>query len=102
MDKELRDRLYWLADELTEEERALIFEDREPEAPAPQPQSVKRTRRLTYAEKQERRQLEELYPMEERSAPVVKKKGIKGLVVLACLEILGILLVMGWWLQWLI
>ena len=31
-----------------------------------------------------------------------KKKGIKGLVLLAFLEILGILAIIGWWLQWLI
>ena len=46
--------------------------------------------------------MQQLDPIEERSAPVVKRKGIKGYVFLAVLEIIGILLVMGWWLQWLI
>ena len=101
MDKELRDRLYWLADELSEEDRSLLFDD-EVEEDEPELIPPPRSRRLTYAEKQERKQLDDLYPMEERSAPVVKKKGIKGLVFLAALEILGILLVIGWWLQWLI
>ena len=98
MDKDLRDRLYWLQEELTEEDREPFFEiDEEPEFLPPP-----RRRKPSRAEKQERRTLDELHPMEERSAPVVKKKGIKGLVFLAILEIIGILLVMGWWLQWLI
>jgi hypothetical protein len=98
MDKDLRNRLYWLQEELTEEERELLFdEDEEPEFIEPP-----RRRKLSYAEKSERQKLQELDPIEARSIPVVKKKGIKGLVFLAILEIIGILLVMGWWLQWLI
>ena len=31
-----------------------------------------------------------------------KNKRIRGLVILACLEILGIFAVIGWWLRWLI
>lgn len=31
-----------------------------------------------------------------------KNRRVKGLVFLACLELLGILAVMGWWLRWLI
>ena len=31
-----------------------------------------------------------------------RKKGIRGLVILACLELLGIMLILGWWLLWLI
>ena len=103
MDKDLQDRLSWLVEELTEEERTLLFDDEnfipEPEAD-PEPIAPGRKRRLTYAEKQERRRLEELDPVEERSVPVVKKKGIKGLVFLAILESLGILLLIGWWMQW--
>lgn len=34
-------------------------------------------------------------------APPVKKKGIGGLVILALLEIAGILAIIGWWKQWL-
>ena len=98
MDKDLRNRLYWLQEELTEEEQELLFdEEEEPEFIEPP-----RRRRLSYAEKSERQKLQELDPIEERSMPVVKKKGIKGYVTLAVLEIIGILLVMGWWLQWLI
>ncbi len=33
--------------------------------------------------------------------PEPKKKGIKGLVFLAILETLGILAIIGWWIQWL-
>ena len=98
MDKDLRNRLYWLQEELTEEEQELLFdEEEEPEFIEPP-----RRRRLSYAEKSERQKLQELDPIEARSMPVVKKKGIKGYVILAVLEIIGILLVMGWWLQWLI
>ena len=97
MDKELRDRLYWLQEELTEEDRELLFDEEEDdESPSP------KKSRLSRAQRQERRRLEEIDPIMERSAPVVKKKGIKGLVFLAVLEILGILLVIGWWLKWLI
>ena len=99
MDRELRQRLYWLAEELTEEERSLLFDDREEEASTPEPA---RRGRLTRAERMERRKLEQMDPIEARSAPVVRKKGIRGLAFLAFLEILGILLVIGWWLQWLI
>jgi len=103
MDKELRDRLYWLADELSEEERELLFDDVEPETEEPEfIQPPRRRGKLTRAEKQERRTLDDLYPMEDRMAPVVKKKGIVGLLLLAVLELIGIFLVIGWWLQWLI
>ena len=43
-----------------------------------------------------------VYDDEERYMLLPKKKGIKGLVFLACLEILAILAILGWWLQWLI
>ena len=88
MDKDLHNRLNWLQEELLEGE--------EPEFLPPP-----RRQKLSQAEKSERRRLEQLDPVEKRSAPVVKKKGIKGLVLLAVLEILGILLVIGWWLTWL-
>ena len=98
MDKDLRDRLYWLTEELTEDPQQMLFEDEEeePEFIAPP------RRKITRAEQTERQQLQRQDPVEDRSAPVVKKKGIRGLVILAVLEIIGILLVMGWWLQWLI
>lgn len=100
MDRELRQRLYWLNEELTEEERALLFDDIEEE----EPEFIEPPRRgrISRAEKMERQRLQKLDPIEDRSAPVVKKKGIKGLLFLAALEILGILLILGWWLQWLI
>ena len=98
MDKELRDRLYWLNEELTEEEKDLLFHDEEePEYIAPP-----RRKRISQAERFERERLEELDPLADRSAPVVKKRGIRGYLFLAFLEILGILLLIGWWLQWLI
>ena len=31
-----------------------------------------------------------------------KEKGIRGLVILACLETLGILAILGWWVIWLL
>lgn len=99
MDKDLRNRLYWLNAELTEEAREPLFdsEEAEPDFIAPP-----RRRGLSRAERFEQEKLEQLDPMDARSAPVVKKKGIKGYLLLAGLEILGILLVIGWWLQWLI
>ena len=102
MDKELRNRLYWLQEELTEEEYDLIFNDGEEEEEEPEFIAPPRRQKLTRAEKFERQRLEELDPIEDRSLPVVKKKGIKGLVFLAVLEVIGILCVIGWWLQWLI
>ena len=39
---------------------------------------------------------------EDRYMILPKKKGIKGLVFLAVLELIGILAIIGWWLQWLI
>ena len=39
---------------------------------------------------------------EDRYMLLPKKKGIKGLVFLAVLELIAILAVLGWWLQWLI
>lgn len=102
MDKELRDRLYWLEEELSEEEYDLIFRDGDDADEEVEEAPSVRRRRLSRAEKLERARLEELDPIEERSVPVQKKKGIKGLVFLAVLEIIGILLIMGWWLQWLI
>ena len=100
MDRELRNRLYWLAEELTEEERALLFDEDEEEEPEYIP--TRRRGKPSRAEKMERQRLQQLDPIEDRSAPVVKKKGIKGLLFLAALEILGILLILGWWMQWLI
>ena len=97
MDKDLRNRLYWLNEELTDEDRQLLFDEEDAEYPEPS-----RRRGLSRAERFERQKLEQLDPLEDRSAPVVKKKGIKGYLFLATLEILGILLVIGWWLQWLI
>ncbi len=34
--------------------------------------------------------------------PVRREKGIRGLVLLACLELLGILLIGGWWMLWIL
>ena len=99
MNKDLRRQLYWLNEELTEEERELLFEEGEEEPEFIEPP---RRGRLTRAERSERQKMQQLDPIEQRSAPVVKRKGIKGYVFLTVLEILGILLVMGWWLQWLI
>ena len=99
MNKDLRRQLYWLNEELTEEERELLFEEGEEEPEFIEPP---RRGRLTRAERSERQKMQQLDPIEQRSAPVVKRKGIKGYVFLAVLEIIGILLVMGWWLQWLI
>ena len=86
MDRQLRDRLNWLNEELAEEEPEFIAPPRQ---------------RLTRAERTERQKLQQVDPIEDRCAPVVKKKGIRGLVILAVLEILGILAILGWWLLWL-
>ena len=115
MDKELRDRLYWLEDELLEKELRkseeleglerwvpeIDWEPAEEEEAAPVV-SEKPRRRPSRAELLEQQAYEKAHPMEDRSVGVQKKKGIKGLVFLAILEILAILAIMGWWLQWLI
>lgn len=114
MDKELRDRLYWLEEELLEEEPSEVTPldldsildgidlsdyEEEPVQEAP----VRRGKqKLTRAEKIERQTYEEAYPMEERSVAPQKKKGVKGLAILALLEIIAILCVLGWWMQWLV
>lgn len=116
MDKELRDRLYWLEEELLSEEPTEVTPldldsilegidlrdygaEEEPEAPV-QPHRGKQ--KLSRAEKLERQIYEETYPMEERSLSPQKKKGTRGLKILAILEIIAIFCVLGWWMQWLI
>ena len=85
-----------VVEELSEEDRELLFDEEEDFIPSP------RHRKPSRAERFERQKLEELDPMDSRSVPVVRKKGIKGFVFLAVLEILAILTIIGWWLQWLI
>lgn len=115
MDKEMRDRLYWLDEELREEDAAEEAFDldsilagidlndypgepeEEEEIPVP-----RKKKKLSRAEKLEQQSFEETYPMEERSVAPRKTKGVKGLMILACLEILGIFAVLAWWLQWLV
>lgn len=114
MDKEMRDRLYWLDEELREEEPTedsfdldsilagidlndYPEEPLEEEIPAP-----RKKKKPTRAERLEQQVIEESYPMEERSVAPQKNKGIRGLVILAVLEIFGILAVLVWWLQWLV
>lgn len=116
MDKELRDRLYWLEEELLEEEPSVVApldldsildgidlrdygEEDTPEPPAPARTGRKK---LSRAEKLERQTYEDAYPMEERSVAPQKKKGLKGLVILVILEIIAIFCVLGWWMQWLV
>ena len=98
MDRQLRNRLYRLNEELTEDDRELLFGEEEEEEILP----PRRGHRTSYAERSERQKLQELDPIEDRSVPVMKKRGIGGYALLAVLEILAILLVIGWWLQWLI
>ncbi len=38
---------------------------------------------------------------QEPPRPAAREKGIRGLVFLAFLELLGILLISGWWMLWL-
>lgn len=116
MDKQLRDRLYWLEEELLEEEPSEVTPldldaildgiDLSDYGPEEEPEPTVPTRRgkqkLTRAEKLERQTYEYLYPMEERSIAPQKKKGLKGLTILAILEIIAIFCVLGWWLQWLV
>lgn len=116
MDKELRDRLYWLEEELLEEEPSEVppldldsildgidLNDYPEEVlPEPPVQTRRGKQKLSRAEKLERQRYEEAYPMEERSVAPQKKKGIKGLAILAILEIIAIFCVLGWWLQWLV
>lgn len=114
MDKELRDRLYWLEEELLEEEpsdmssldldailEGIDLNDYE-EEPVQEAPPRRGKQKLSRAEKIEQQTYEEAYPMEERSVAPQKKKGVKGLVILAVLEIIAIFCVLGWWLQWLV
>ena len=39
---------------------------------------------------------------EDRYMLLPKRKGCKGLVFLAVLELIAILAILGWWLQWLV
>lgn len=95
MDKDLRNRLYWLNEELTEQNKDSFFEEEE------EPEYIEPPRRrgLSRAERFEREKLEELDPLEKRSAPVIKKRG-SGRFLLTLLIILAILLVIGWWFPW--
>lgn len=113
MDKQLRDRLYWLEEELLEEEPSEVtpldldaileginLNDYE-EEPQP-PVRREKKQKLSRAEKLEQQAYEDLYPMEGRSVAPQKKKGLKGLTILAILEIIAIFCVLAWWLQWLV
>lgn len=114
MDKEMRDRLYWLDEELREEKPAEDSFDLDsilagidlndyPEEPLEEEiPALRKKKKPTRAERMEQQVIEESYPMEDRSVAPQKKKGIKGLVILAVLEIIGILAVLAWWLQWLV
>lgn len=114
MDKEMRDRLYWLEEELREEEpkedsfdldsilAGIDLNDYPEEPEVKEEPAPRKKKKPTRAERMEQQLFEETYPMEERSVAPQKKKGIRGLVILAILEILGILAVLVWWLQWLV
>lgn len=114
MDKEMRNRLYWLDSELREEDvpqedtfdldsiLADIDLNDYPEEPEVEEPAPRKQKKPTRAERMEQLVMDESYPMEERSVAPQKKKGIKGLVILAVLEIIGILAVLAWWLQWLV
>ena len=105
-----RSELDWLEDELLDEELEEILygsgeddeeydEYDEDDAEAEYAQAKPRSRRR---EKKRRRTVYPDEDDEERYMLLPKRKGIKGLVFLAVLELIGILAIIGWWLQWLI
>lgn len=114
MDQQLRDRLYWLDEELREEETSKddtfdldsllegINLNDYPEEPVEEEPAPRKRKKPTRAERMEQQVYEESYPMEERSVAPQKKKGIKGLVILAVMEVIAIFVVLAWWLQWLV
>ena len=99
----------WLDDELEEARRLLGDEtpdDEEEEDEDPEPM-VYRNFANGYGRRQSApvrnrdrfdRDLEE-YSDQVHDEP--REKGVRGLVILACLELLGILGILGWWMVWL-
>lgn len=86
---------------LDEVEALLGQEEPAPAKEVRRPVKSKKSPRPTAAQRAARSQEE---PWDESAAVFDDKappKGIGGLVVLAILEVLGILAVVGWWLKWL-
>ena len=96
-----RKSLRWMEDELLDEELEDILygdeEDEEYEETYRQPR-IRKGRQQDF----HRAVYEDEDDDEDRYMILPKKKGIKGLVFLAVLEIIAILAVLGWRLQWLI
>ena len=94
-----RKSLHWMEDELLDEElEDILYGDEEDEE-----EGYERPRR--HGRKQQdfhRAVYEDEDDDEDRYMLLPKRKGIKGLVFLAVLELIAILAVLGWWLQWLI
>ena len=92
-----RKSLHRIEDELLDEElEDILYGDEEEEfAQEYRQPRIRRGRRRDFS----RAVYEDEDDDEDRYMILPKKKGIKGLVFLAALEILAILAVLGWWLQ---
>lgn len=103
-----RNRLEWLEDELLDNELEEILygegdeECDEEECDEEEYEEEKPRRRCRRAADFNRAVYEDEDDDESRYMLLPKRKGIKGLVFLAVLEVIGILAILGWWLQWLI
>ena len=92
LDEELEDILYGNRDEEAEYEEDYEEYRRPRRRPRPRRQQPD-FRRAVYEDEDDD---------ESRYMLLPKKKGCKGLVFLAILELIAILAVLGWWVQWLI
>ena len=95
-----RKQLHWMEDELLDDElEDILYGDEEDEEEEEYEQPRRRRRK-----KQDfhRAVYEDEDDDESRYMLLPKRKGCKGLAFLALLEIIAILDVVGWWLQWLI
>ena len=96
-----RKSLHRIEDELLDEELEDILygdeEDEEEYVEYEQPRRCKRKKQNFH-----RAVYEDEDDDEDRYMLLPKRKGCKGRVFLAILEIIAILAVLGWWLQWLI
>ena len=94
-----RKSLHWMEDELLDEElEDILYGDEEDEE-----EEYERPRRRGRKQRDFHRAVyEDEDDDEERYMLLPKRNGIKGLVFLAVLELIAILAVLGWWLQWLI
>ena len=99
-----KERLDWLDDELLGAELMdILYGDGEESGEyeeSPEEEEYEEPPRRGRKEKRRRVELDD--DDEDRYMLLPKRKGCKGLVFLAVLELIAILAILGWWLQWLV